>query len=109
MDSNIGATIRALGDRLDYKLLAQLVEYIDSVELKGGQDGSILVFLSGTMEITKALNEIRELPKAHTYVALPLHASLLPSEQIRVFQNFPGKRKVSNNDDLSHFIRFYQY
>lgn len=86
----IGGTLRNMGMRINYDLIAQTVQYIDA-EL-GGQDGAILIFLPGTMEIDRTLQALR--PMSHLH-ALPLHASLLPAEQRRVFPLPPkGKRKV---------------
>ncbi|GME44140.1 dead deah box helicase [Neofusicoccum parvum] len=50
---NIGGTLRSMGMRINYDLIAQTVQYIDA-EL-GSQDGAILIFLPGTMEIDRTL------------------------------------------------------
>ncbi|KAB2573182.1 Helicase [Lasiodiplodia theobromae] len=87
---SIGGTLRSIGMRINYDLIAQTVQYID-MEL-GSQDGAILIFLPGTMEIDRTIQALRSMPNLH---ALPLHASLLPAEQRRVFPPPPkGKRKV---------------
>ncbi|KAL0262886.1 putative ATP-dependent RNA helicase ucp12 [Diplodia seriata] len=87
---NIGGTLRSIGMRINYDLIAQTVHHIDA-EL-GAQDGAILIFLPGTMEIDRTIQALRSMPNVH---ALPLHASLLPAEQRRVFPPPPkGKRKV---------------
>lgn len=66
------------------------MQYID--RKLGSELGGILIFLPGTMEIDRCLQAIRHLPNMH---ALPLHASLLPAEQKRVFPPAPaGMRKV---------------
>ncbi|EKG16512.1 Helicase [Macrophomina phaseolina MS6] len=86
----IGGTLRGMGMRINYDLIAQTVQYIDAQ--LGPQDGAILIFLPGTMEIDRTLQALRPMPNLH---ALPLHASLLPAEQRRVFPPPPkGKRKV---------------
>ncbi|KAF3923404.1 hypothetical protein ABW21_db0206027 [Orbilia brochopaga] len=93
MDPAIGAQIRALGQSVNYDLIAATVQAIDA-EL-GDQQGSILIFLSGTLEIQRALNAINNLSDCYHYLALPLHASLIPSDQRRVFPRPPkGQRKV---------------
>src|SRR5947207_2071310 len=93
MEPSIGAAVRAMGDRINYDLIAETVDFIDG-ELSG-TDGAILIFLPGTMEIQRALQSIRSLPKSYRFSALPLHASLLPAEQRLVFPRpLPGKRKV---------------
>ncbi|GAB2283264.1 hypothetical protein Dimus_017786 [Dionaea muscipula] len=52
-------------------------------------DGAILVFLTSQMEVEWACE--RFAPHA---AVLPLHGKLSIEEQSRVFQNYPGKRKV---------------
>lgn len=76
--------------RVDYDLIAQTVRYVDGQ--LGEKDGGILIFLPGTAEIDRTIQTLRNLTKLHT---LPLHASLLPADQRRVFHPAPaGKRKV---------------
>ncbi|KAL8712360.1 MAG: hypothetical protein Q9225_006966 [Loekoesia sp. 1 TL-2023] len=89
-DPSIANTIQSLGMKINYDLIATCVKTIDQ-EL-GAQDGGILIFLPGVVEINRTLDAIRSLQNMH---ALPLHASLLPDEQRRVFPPPPrGKRKV---------------
>jgi HrpA-like RNA helicase len=86
----IGKSLRDLGMGINYDLIAATVRHIDS-QLKG-QAGGILIFLPGTMEIERCLGAMRDMSFAYP---LPLHASLPPNEQRRVFQPAPsGKRKV---------------
>ena len=83
-------TIQTIGMQINYDLIANLVEALDS-EL-GATEGGILIFLPGTAEINRTLDAVRRIPNIH---ALPLHASLLPDEQRRVFAQAPkGRRKV---------------
>ena len=90
VDSSIASTIQGIGLSVNYNLIASTVRAIDSG--LGSQQGGILIFLPGTMEINKTLDALRSLPNMH---ALPLHASLIPTEQRRVFSSAPkGKRKV---------------
>ncbi|KAI4284465.1 MAG: hypothetical protein L6R35_004909 [Caloplaca aegaea] len=90
MDPNVAHTIQSLGMKINYDLIASCIESIDH-EL-GAEAGGILIFLPGVVEITRTLDAIRKLSNMH---ALPLHASLLPSEQRRVFPPPPrGTRKV---------------
>lgn len=87
---SLGKALRSVGMGINYELIATTVEYID--DQLGDNPGGILIFLPGTMEIERCLNFIRRIPNTHP---LPLHASLLPAEQKRVFQSAPrGKRKV---------------
>ncbi|KAL8946209.1 MAG: hypothetical protein Q9222_007366 [Ikaeria aurantiellina] len=87
---NVADTIQSLGMRINYDLIANCVKYID--DQLGMDDGGILIFLPGVVEINRTLEAVRRLPNIH---ALPLHASLLPNEQRRVFPPAPrGKRKI---------------
>ncbi|TKA74498.1 hypothetical protein B0A49_06569 [Cryomyces minteri] len=86
----LAGALRTIGMKINYELIAQTIRYIDQ-EL-GDQDGGILVFLPGTMEIDNTLRILRAQPNLHV---LPLHASLQSVEQRRVFPPPPrGKRKV---------------
>ena len=90
VDSSIASTIQGIGFNVNYNLIASTVRAIDSG--LGSKEGGILIFLPGTMEINKTLDALRSFPNMH---ALPLHASLIPTEQRRVFPSAPrGKRKV---------------
>lgn len=90
MTPNISHAIKGIGSKINYDLIASTVRAIDSQ--LGPQEGGILIFLPGTHEINRALDAISRIPNIH---ALPLHASLTPIEQRRVFPLAPrGKRKV---------------
>ncbi|KAL8703816.1 MAG: hypothetical protein Q9201_003011 [Fulgogasparrea decipioides] len=89
-DPNLAKTIQGLGMGLNYDLIASCVEHVDSQ--LGAEEGGILIFLPGAADIARTLDAIRGLPNMYP---LPLHASLLPSEQRRVFPPPPRrKRKV---------------
>lgn len=89
-DPSVASAIQGIGMRINYNLIASTVQAIDSG--LGSQAGGILIFLPGTMEINRTLDALRGLPNMH---ALPLHASLIPTEQRRVFPPAPrGKRKI---------------
>lgn len=89
-ESSVAHAIQSVGMRINYNLIAEMVRTIDAQ--LGSQEGGILIFLPGTMEINRAIDAIRAIPNVH---ALPLHASLMPMEQRRVFPPAPkGKRKV---------------
>ncbi|RDI87898.1 hypothetical protein Vi05172_g1866 [Venturia inaequalis] len=86
----LSETLRGIGMKINYDFIAQTVAHLDS-EL-GSIAGGILIFLPGTMEIDRTIQALRNIPGIH---ALPLHASLMPAEQKRVFQPPPrGMRKV---------------
>ena len=87
------------GKNTDYNLLAKTVMYADRIGLDTHDDGAILVFMSGTMEINKAVEAIGRLAKANgrqdKFWVLQLHGSLSSHEQSRVFQRpKQGVRKV---------------
>lgn len=89
-NESMEGALQGVGMKINYGLIAETVRAIDQ-EL-GGQDGGILIFLPGTMEIDRTLQALRQFSHLH---ALPLHASLLPAEQRRVFPPAPkGMRKV---------------
>ncbi|RUP47114.1 hypothetical protein BC936DRAFT_146116 [Jimgerdemannia flammicorona] len=99
------ATIRALesyrnSDKIDYDLIAATVKNI----IEGGAEkgleefggGAILIFLPGLMEIKRCIDTLESsLPRSNQYQILPLHASLSPQEQNKVFKPAPkGARKI---------------
>ncbi|KAH9877812.1 hypothetical protein J1614_003029 [Plenodomus biglobosus] len=89
-DKSISSSLRSIGFGINYDLIAETVRYID--RRLGAKDGAILIFLPGTMEIDRTLRALDQFANIH---ALPLHASLLPVDQKRVFNPPPyGKRKV---------------
>jgi len=92
MDSDVRSAIQSIGMRINYDLISQTVREIDAELTHLNQDGGILIFLPGVMEINRTLDCLRSIPNLH---ALPLHASLQSVEQRRVFPHAPkGKRKV---------------
>jgi ATP-dependent RNA helicase DHX57 len=92
MDSDVAAAIQSIGMRINYDLIAQTVKEIDAELTHAKQNGGILIFLPGVVEISQTIDYLRSIPNLH---ALPLHASLQSTEQRRVFPHAPGgKRKV---------------
>lgn len=86
----LSTNLRNIGFGINYELIAETVRHID--RQLGSKDGGILIFLPGTLEIERTLQAVGRSSNFH---ALPLHASLLPVEQKRVFPLAPpGKRKV---------------
>ncbi|CAD0087243.1 unnamed protein product [Aureobasidium mustum] len=89
-EPSMGAALRSVGMKINYDLISDTVQTID--EQLGSQEGGILIFLPGLAEIDRTLKTLQHLHHIH---ALPLHASLQPAEQKRVFPPAPaGKRKV---------------
>lgn len=77
---------------VDYDLIASIVEHVDQ-DLGTSNLGGILIFLPGTMEISRALNEIDRRSRGR-WLTLPLHASLPAVQQKKVFQRSPTRRKI---------------
>lgn len=78
---------------IDYSLLAAVVKYICRKE----DEGAILIFMPGVMEIKKCIDTIRsEVPRdCGRMEILPLHANLSSKEQSSVFKKMVnGVRKV---------------
>ena len=78
---------------INYELLANLLEYI----CLNKEEGAILCFMPGMMEITKAIEEVRkkEFFQSPAVQILPLHSSLSSKEQTSVFKIPPsGVRKI---------------
>ena len=57
-------------------------------------EGDALVFMPGSYEINRTLNEIRNHPRLGGWLALPLHGELPPADQDAAVARYPGKRKV---------------
>ncbi|TGO86734.1 hypothetical protein BPOR_0280g00030 [Botrytis porri] len=92
MDQDVAAAIQSIGMRINYDLISQTVKEIDAELTHLKQDGGILIFMPGLVEITRTLDYLKNIPNLH---ALPLHASLQSSDQRKVFPHAPyGKRKV---------------
>ncbi|KAI9736185.1 MAG: hypothetical protein M1834_001070 [Cirrosporium novae-zelandiae] len=89
-EKDVARTITSMKMGIDYDLIAATVRYID-FQL-GDKPGGVLIFLPGTLEINRCLDALSRVANVH---GLPLHASLPPAEQRRVFLPPPhGKRKV---------------
>ncbi|KAF1941489.1 DEAD/DEAH box helicase-like protein [Clathrospora elynae] len=89
-EKSFSANLRSIGFGINYDLIAETVRHID--RQLGSKDGGILIFLPGTMEIDRTIQALSQFPNLYP---LPLHASLMPADQKRVFPlPPPGKRKV---------------
>ena len=87
---DVAKIIRDLGPEINYELVARTVAEIDS--RLDNYKNSILVFLPGEPEINRSIEVLRRIPNINI---LPLHGSLSPTEQRRVFAPpAQGKRKV---------------
>ncbi|KAF8167397.1 P-loop containing nucleoside triphosphate hydrolase protein [Crassisporium funariophilum] len=70
-------------ERIDYQLIASLVEHIVSTVTT---PGGVLIFLPGVGEIRQCIDAIRKGVRNKEAVILPLHANLSNDEQRRVFE-----------------------
>lgn len=78
---------------INYDLITSLVTEVHKDLIRESNNGSILIFLPGVAEINKCVRLINQNFDAPS-VVLPLHSALSPQEQHRVFESFPGKRKI---------------
>lgn len=81
---------------INYDLIAELVQYIDKKLTEQNNDGSILIFLPGVMEISRCLGKISDLSGGKSkFWGLPLHSGVSSNDQRKVFNTPPrGTRKV---------------
>lgn len=78
---------------INYPLLSDLLEHIS----KNNEEGAILVFMPGMMEIQKAIEELykKEYFQSAGVLIYPLHSSLSTAEQVAIFEVPPeGVRKI---------------
>ncbi|CAH2350524.1 putative ATP-dependent RNA helicase [[Candida] railenensis] len=103
MENNDGELIKVRSDShffkigtLNYDLFAKLCLYVDAKLDEEGNDGSILIFLPGIMEINKCIrsieDEFRKNSSKKDCWCLPLHSTLTSNEQKRVFLKSPNKQ-----------------
>ena len=93
--SNVYSSLSIVDEEvINYELIAKLLEYITL----NHDDGAILVFLPGMMEITKCIDELYKMSffqDPSKTVIYPLHSSLSTAEQTAVFNVPPeGVRKI---------------
>jgi ATP-dependent RNA helicase DHX57 len=88
--TDVGKVIQTMGIRINYELVAATARTVH--EKLGDEEGSVLIFLPGVAEIDRAVNLLSKIPNVYP---LPLHASLHPSDQKKVFAKAPrGYRKI---------------
>lgn len=85
--------------RINYELIEQLIVHIDSTSGDSLlDDGSILVFMPGMVEITKLYSAIMSNPhfyKSDKYHVIALHSSVAAADQRKAFDAVPaGHRKI---------------
>jgi HrpA-like RNA helicase len=78
---------------INYELISSLLEHI----VLNHDEGAILVFMPGMMEITKTIEEMykKEIFQSDKMRIYPLHSSLSTAEQTAIFEVPPkGVRKI---------------
>jgi ATP-dependent helicase HrpA len=74
-------------------LVGKIGDTVAEIE-EGGKPGDVLIFLSGEREIKACIAELAGRPFSKKLQLLPLYSRLSNEEQEKVFDDFPGKRKV---------------
>ena len=75
----------------------QLLTGIEKIVLevhRARKPGGVLIFLSGERDIRAAMATLAARPESRRWQLLPLYARLSRAEQARVFDDFPGRRKI---------------
>ncbi len=89
--------------RIDYRPFQpsgdpeQLLASIEKIVLEihsARKPGDVLIFLSGERDIRAALAALTARRESRSWQLLPLYARLSRTEQARVFDDFPGRRKI---------------
>lgn len=73
--------------------LAAIGEIVTDID-RACVPGDVLIFLSGEREIRECIETLRSLPLDQPLQPLPMFARLSGDEQQRVFDDYPGHRKV---------------
>ncbi|HOV12786.1 MAG TPA: ATP-dependent RNA helicase, partial [Spirochaetota bacterium] len=78
----------------DYEIMQnKIIEIVSDLESKNSV-GDILIFLPGEDTIKECLRRLELLNTNGNLEIIPLYARLAPEEQNKVFDVFPGKRKI---------------
>ena len=75
----------------------QLLASIEKIVLqihRARKPGDVLIFLSGERDIRAGIATLAALRESRSWHLLPLYARLSRAEQARVFDHFPGRRKI---------------
>ncbi len=78
----------------DYSAVQEkILEIIGKIE-QGAEQGDVLIFLSGEGQIKSCIIGLQNEYGRESMALLPLYGRLSQEEQERVFEEFPGRRKV---------------
>lgn len=80
-------------DRFTMELMVEAVAEKVAEIHKTMTPGDVLVFMTGKDDITMVIEKL-EAMKLDNIVLLPVYGGLSTEEQVRIFDSFPGKRKV---------------
>ena len=75
------------------QLLASVEQIVLEIH-RAGKPGDVLIFLSGERDIRAAIAALAARRESRSWHLLPLYARLSRTEQARVFDDFPGRRKI---------------
>ncbi len=75
-------------------LVEKIAQLVLKVSSSGAAEGDLLIFLPGEGAIKNCIARIQSLPIRKRLEILPLYARLSAEEQERVFDEYPGRRKV---------------
>ncbi len=78
----------------DHESLLSAIRDIVARVMRAKAKGDILIFLQGELAIKDCVQALAELDTGGELALLPLYARLSHEDQARVFQEFPGKRKI---------------
>ncbi|GMH85017.1 hypothetical protein TrVE_jg5124 [Triparma verrucosa] len=97
-DGSMASLIQRLDPmRTDYDLIGCLVREIVKGRMHLEDGGSVLVFLPGLEEISRAERGIRKIcsgVRNEDYIIFQLHGGMKAAEQNRIFQTYPNKVKI---------------
>ncbi|HEY9595836.1 MAG TPA: ATP-dependent RNA helicase [Spirochaetia bacterium] len=74
-------------------LLDRITEIVAGI-MKKKEKGDVLIFLPGELTIKDCIQALADLDRDEELALLPLYARLAHEDQAKVFDEFPGKRKV---------------
>ena len=76
----------------DRDMSNEVVRTIERIHLRE-PDGDVLVFMTGEAEIKSVIKDLED-RKLSGLVALPAYGTLAPTDQRKIFDSYPGLRKV---------------
>ncbi|CAL2032817.1 unnamed protein product [Caenorhabditis brenneri] len=97
-DPSINESLRTAMSRISEKDIPYgVIEAVLTDIADRGVEGAVLIFLPGWAEIMSLCNRLlehSEFGQSSKYEVLPLHSQLTSQDQRKVFNHYPGKRKI---------------